>query len=100
METTPNYLISMFTNYIFRICLEKLPTHPEYNTLSYLHKEEIKSTLRQIFPKTEELKPKLLEIFKQDFIKLKKELDEQEKIEAERLKQKEAQRCGLSIGLL
>lgn len=81
-----------------RIFVEKLKTHPEYNNIPADHKDQIKNTLREIFPKTEALKNKLRELFKQEYIKRKQEVEEQERLEAERLKQEEKQRyCPLKF---
>ncbi|XP_058791179.1 STAM-binding protein isoform X2 [Phymastichus coffea] len=74
------------------IFIEKLKTHPEYNSIPPLDKEYIKNTLRVILPKTEALKKKLLEQFKHEYELHKQEIEEQEKVEAERLKLEEKQR--------
>lgn len=69
-----------------------METHPDYNSIAPDEKIQIKNTLRDIFPKTEALKKKLLEQFKVQYDRRKKELEEQEKREAERLKLLEKQR--------
>lgn len=78
--------------FFFRIFVEKLQTHPDYNSIPLDEKNHIKNTLRDIFPKTEALKKKLLEQFKIEYTKRKKELEEQERREVERLKLQERQR--------
>lgn len=69
-----------------------MQTHPDYNSIPAEDRTHIKNTLRDIFPKTEALKKKLLEQFKLDYNKRKKELEEQERRELERLKLLERQR--------
>ncbi|OXU28265.1 hypothetical protein TSAR_010956 [Trichomalopsis sarcophagae] len=71
------------------IFLEKLETHPEYHTIPANDKDHIKNTLKEIFPKTEALKKKLLEQYKHEYAKQKQEYEEQERIELERLRQEQ-----------
>ena len=72
--------------------MEKLTSHPDYCTIPHQDKEYIKNTLRDIFPKTETLKQKLLEQYKHEYIKYKQEIEEQKQLEAERLRQEEKER--------
>lgn len=72
--------------------MEKLETHPDYHTIPPNDKVHIKNTLRDIFPKTEHIKNKLLEQFKLEYEKRRQEYEEQERLELEKLKQEEKQR--------
>lgn len=78
----------MIVQTICRILLEKLETHPEYHTIPANDKNHIKKTVKELFPKTEALREKLFEQYKQEYAKQKQEYVEQERIEQlERLRQ-------------
>ncbi|XP_043480872.1 STAM-binding protein [Leptopilina heterotoma] len=70
------------------IFLEKIREHPKYNTIIAKDKLWIQQALREVLPKTEELKKKLLEQYGKDFA----EMEEKKRIENERLKREELQR--------
>ncbi|XP_023246411.1 STAM-binding protein [Copidosoma floridanum] len=81
----------LYIRYI-TIFVEKIENHPEYNTIPPNDREQIRNTLRDLFPKTELLKEKVKKQFQIEHIQCKKEIEELDRIEAERLKQKERQR--------
>lgn len=68
--------------------MEKIREHPKYNTILAKDKLWIQQALREVLPKTEELKKKLLEQYGKDFA----EMEEKKRIENERLKREELQR--------
>lgn len=78
--------------------LEKIRKHPDFNTVPAHMKAANQSKLREVLPKAEKLKEKLLEIYKQDYNnycaqleKLKKE-EEERKRKAELAKKEEEQK--------
>lgn len=74
--------------FYFRIFLEKIREHPKYHTISPKFKLWIQQTLREVLPKTEEIKKKLLEQYGKESL----EVEEKRRIENERLKREEIQR--------
>ena len=46
--------------------MEKVFEHPEYHTLSPAEKNQFNSKIKDVFPKTETLKKKLLQIFQEE----------------------------------
>ncbi|XP_020288708.1 STAM-binding protein-like [Pseudomyrmex gracilis] len=72
--------------------VDKIRTHPQYNTVSSNDKMTNKQTLRTVIPRAEELKKQLLEQYQDDLDKYLTSLKERERIEKERLRQEELQR--------
>lgn len=72
--------------------MDKIRTHPQYNTISSSEKMTNKQTLRAVIPRAEELKKQLLEQYQDDLDKYLTSLKERERIEKERLRQEELQK--------
>lgn len=78
--------------YYYRIFVEKIRNHPQFDTVSLKDKEHNQQTLRKVLPKAEELKKQLLEQYQTELNKYLEDVKEREKIEKERLKQEELEK--------
>lgn len=47
--------------------LEKIRKHPDFNTVPVNMKSTIQAKLREVLPKAEKLKEKLMELYQQDY---------------------------------
>lgn len=72
--------------------MDKIRSHPQYNSVSAKDKAMNKDALRIVIPKAEKLKKQLLEQYQAEFDKYLEDLKERERIERERLRQEELQR--------
>ena len=72
--------------------MEKIREHPKYNTVSPKEKTWIAQTLREVLPKTEELKKQLLNQYRVELSKYLEDAKERDRIEKERVKREEQQR--------
>lgn len=59
---------SLYTqNYFsYRIFVEKIVEHPEYHILSPTERSQFNPKIKDVFPKTEALKQKLLQLFHEE----------------------------------
>lgn len=78
--------------YYYRIFVEKIRNHPQFDTVSLKDKEHNQQTLRKVLPKAEELKKQLLEQYQTELNKYLEDVKEREKIEKQRLKQEELEK--------
>lgn len=69
------------------IFLEKITTHPDYNSVPSRDRDLNRETLRKVIPKAENLKKQLLELYKAEYDKYIEDMKEKERLEMERLKQ-------------
>ncbi|XP_033215509.1 STAM-binding protein isoform X2 [Belonocnema kinseyi] len=74
------------------IFLEKIREHPKYNTVSSKEKAWNQQMLRDVLPKTEELKKQLLDQYRVELAKHLEDAKERDEIEKQRIKREEQQR--------
>lgn len=60
--------------YFYRIFVEKIIEHPEYHTLSPVERSQFTHKIKDVFPRTETLKQKLLQMFHQEYDLYKEEM--------------------------
>ncbi|XP_030758199.1 STAM-binding protein-like A [Sitophilus oryzae] len=77
--------------------LEKIRKHPDFNTVPANMRSAIQAKLREVLPRAEKLKEKLLEVYRQDYEKycahlLKLQDDENERRRRENLAKKDQQK--------
>jgi len=63
------------------IFIEKIIQHPEYHTISLSEKSQFNGMIKEVFPKTEMLKRKILEKFHQDYDAFQEENERKKKQE-------------------
>lgn len=85
------YAYILYVKFI-TIFVEKIRTHPQYNTVSIKDKEQNQQTLRKVMSKAEELKKQLLEQYQAESNKYLADVKERERIEKERLKREELEK--------
>lgn len=87
--------LSISTTFFCSIFLEKISDHPQFRTAPISDKEYIKTTLREVLPKTESLKKRLRDRYTKEYKTKEEEFklkEEQEKAQIEILVKKEKQR--------
>lgn len=83
---------SRSTDFGCRLFLEKVRKHPEYNTVPVKDRAMNQEMLRDVLPKAEALKVKLLERYKAETLRYLADAKQREKAELERAEQERKRR--------